>query len=200
MASESYTTSETVAARIGDALTGLFGEACPRAPCSPSQSNTETTSSSLRSPGSGPVASGLAPAKGQGQGEESGSGEGGGGGGFARTSGSGDQGHADWRGGDAGDRLHQDRRHAAPGIARGLASPQPLRSSPPLAAQDSTRTPGIGIDDQGRHVDGLECRSGDRLELSQHVVVPSGIGAAGDVPGRAVVGEDQTVLLEGPSG
>ena len=136
MASESYMTSETVAARIGDALTGLFGEASPSTLFSePIQHGDDLVVTAVAWERAGGF--GFGAGQGQGQGEESGSGEGGGGGGFSQgrpvavirvtpTGG----------GGDAGDRLHQDRRHAAPGIARGLASPQPLRSSPPLAAQD----------------------------------------------------------------
>src|SRR5262249_17250295 len=47
-------------------------------------------------------------------------------------------------------------------------------------------------------VDDLEHRAGDPVEGVEVVVVPARIGRAGDVVGRAVVGEDHPVLLQGP--
>ena len=83
MASESYTTSETVAARIGDALTGLFGEASPSTLFSePIQHGDDLVVTAVAWERAGGF--GFGAGQGQGQGEESGSGEGGGGGGFSQ--------------------------------------------------------------------------------------------------------------------
>ncbi len=83
MASESYTTSETVAARIGDALTGLFGEASPSTLFSePIQHGDDFVVTAVAWERAGGF--GFGAGQGQGQGEESGSGEGGGGGGFSQ--------------------------------------------------------------------------------------------------------------------
>jgi uncharacterized spore protein YtfJ len=83
MASENYMTSETIASRIGDALTGLFGEASPRAlfsePVARGDDLIVTAVAWERAGGFG-----FGAGQGQGQGEESGSGEGGGGGGFSQ--------------------------------------------------------------------------------------------------------------------
>jgi len=83
MASESYMTSETVAARIGDALTGLFGEASPSTLFSePIQHGDDLVITAVAWERAGGF--GFGAGQGQGQGEESGSGEGGGGGGFSQ--------------------------------------------------------------------------------------------------------------------
>ncbi|MET0565090.1 MAG: hypothetical protein ABW021_01425 [Acidimicrobiia bacterium] len=83
MASESYMTSETVAARIGDALTGLFGEASPSTLFSePIQHGDDLVITAVAWERAGGF--GFGSGQGQGQGEESGSGEGGGGGGFSQ--------------------------------------------------------------------------------------------------------------------
>ena len=83
MASESYMTSETVAARIGDALTGLFGEASPSTLFSePIQHGDDLVVTAVAWERAGGF--GFGAGQGQGQGEESGSGEGGGGGGFSQ--------------------------------------------------------------------------------------------------------------------
>jgi uncharacterized spore protein YtfJ len=83
MASESYMTSETVAARIGDALTGLFGEASPSTLFSePIQHADDLVVTAVAWERAGGF--GFGAGQGQGQGEESGSGEGGGGGGFSQ--------------------------------------------------------------------------------------------------------------------
>ena len=83
MASESYMTSETVAARIGDALTGLFGEASPSTLFSePIQHGDDFVVTAVAWERAGGF--GFGAGQGQGQGEESGSGEGGGGGGFSQ--------------------------------------------------------------------------------------------------------------------
>lgn len=83
MASESYMTSETVAARIGDALTGLFGEASPSTLFSePIQHGDHLVITAVAWERAGGF--GFGAGQGQGQGEESGSGEGGGGGGFSQ--------------------------------------------------------------------------------------------------------------------
>jgi uncharacterized spore protein YtfJ len=83
MASESYMTSETVAARIGDALTGLFGEASPSTLFSePIQHGDDLVVTAVAWERAGGF--GFGAGLGQGQGEESGSGEGGGGGGFSQ--------------------------------------------------------------------------------------------------------------------
>jgi uncharacterized spore protein YtfJ len=83
MASENYMTSETIASRIGDALTGLFGEASPSALFSgPTQHGDDLVVTAVAWERAGGF--GFGAGQGQGQGEESGSGEGGGGGGFSQ--------------------------------------------------------------------------------------------------------------------
>ena len=83
MANENYITSETVAASIGEALTGLFGEASPSTLFSdPIQHGDDLVVTAVAWERAGGF--GFGAGQGQGQGEESGSGEGGGGGGFSQ--------------------------------------------------------------------------------------------------------------------
>jgi uncharacterized spore protein YtfJ len=83
MANENYMTSETVAASIGEALTGLFGEASPSTLFSePIQNGDDLVVTAVAWERAGGF--GFGAGQGQGQGEESGSGEGGGGGGFSQ--------------------------------------------------------------------------------------------------------------------
>lgn len=83
MANENYVTSETVAASIGAALTGLFGEASPSTLFSePIQNGDDLVVTAVAWERAGGF--GFGAGQGQGQGEESGTGEGGGGGGFSQ--------------------------------------------------------------------------------------------------------------------
>ena len=56
--------------------------------------------------------------------------------------------------------------------------------------------PGLGPVDQPGRVDDLEVAAGDPVQLVQ-TSSSSACRGAGDVPGRAVVGEDHPVALEG---
>ena len=51
--------------------------------------------------------------------------------------------------------------------------------------------------DQPGGVDDFEVAPGDDVELVQDVVVEARVARAADVPGRAVVGQDHPVALEG---
>ena len=55
----------------------------------------------------------------------------------------------------------------------------------------------LGAVVQGGGVDDLEVGAVQLLKLVQVVVVPAGGRGAGHVPGRAVVGQDHAVLLQG---
>ena len=82
MANEDQTTSEAIASQIGDALTGVFGEASPSTLFSePIQHGDDLVVTAVAWERAGGFGFGA----GQGQeGQESGSGEGGGGGGFSQ--------------------------------------------------------------------------------------------------------------------
>src|SRR6185503_15384135 len=55
----------------------------------------------------------------------------------------------------------------------------------------------VGAHLQARLIDCLEVRAGDTAQLfDQLVVVPALVGRAGDIPVRAVVGQDHAVGLE----
>jgi uncharacterized spore protein YtfJ len=83
MANDDQVTSEGIASRIGEALTGLFGEASPSTLFSePIQHGDDLVVTAVAWERAGGF--GFGAGQGQGQGEESGSGEGGGGGGFSQ--------------------------------------------------------------------------------------------------------------------
>jgi hypothetical protein len=77
-----------------------------------------------------------------------------------------------------------------PGIDRARSSATRLPPTP-----SGSDPAAVGIDHEGRHVDRFEVRALDDIQLVKDIVVPARVWGTGDVPGRAVVGEDDPVGL-----